>query len=677
MKKIALYTLGLMSALLTTTECRAADVVTSPDGKISLTATVKSGKPFYSVTRGNETIISNSALGFALDGNTLCDGFKIVRKTRDSRNETWEQPWGEERIVKNNYNELKLCLQESKGQKRLMNIVFRVFNDGVGFRYEFPKQPNLKDFKIMDELTEFALPTDAETWSQPTNGTEYYEALYTKAPVSKKDTVSTPMTLEVNDSLYMFIHEANLTDYASLNLTPREVKNEEGKGKNPCAVKLVTTLTPWQSGVKVYASAPFVSPWRTIIIGKKPGDLITSRLILNLNEPNKLGDTSWIKPGRYVGIWWGMHMKDYTWEQGPKHGATTENTKRYIDFAAKHGFSGVLVEGWNWGWDGDWTKYGDKFDFSRPYPDYDFDGLQKYALSKGVRLIAHNETGGAATNYENQLEKAFALYNSMGINCIKTGYVNILLDGKELQHSQYGVRHYRKVLESAAKHKIMVVNHEPAMPSGLRRTYPNMMAGEGMRGQEYNAWSADGGNPPYHICILPFTRGLAGPMDFTPGIFNFKNKAVPGTHPQTTIAKQLAEYVVIYSPLQMAADMIENYENHPALTFIESCPTDWEKTIVPNAEIGKYITIARKQRGGDNWFIGSVTDEKARELSVPLDFLDEGATYKMTVYEDGKGADYRTNPYPLSIRMEEVTSKSVLKLSLAPSGGAAIRLIKE
>lgn len=669
MRKSIISLIAVCLTAMVPVSVSGADVVKSPDGSISLTATVKGGKPSYSVKRGNETIICNSALGFALGGSTMCDGFKVVKKTRDCHNETWEQPWGEERYVENKYNELKLFLQESKGQKRLMNIVFRVFNDGIGFRYEFPKQSNLKDFKIMDELTEFSLPTDAEAWSQKTNGTEYYEAVYTKEPVSKKDTVSTPMTFEVNDSLYMFIHEADLTDYASLNLTPRAGENG--------GVKLVAALTPWQSGVKVFASAPSVTPWRTVVIGKKPGDLIISRLILNLNEPNKLGDVSWIKPGRYVGIWWGMHMKDYTWEQGPKHGATTMNTKRYIDFAAKHGFSGVLVEGWNYGWDGDWTKYGDKFDFCKPYPDYDFDGLQQYAMSKGVRLIAHNETGGAATNYEKQLEKAFKLYNSMGINCIKTGYVNAMLDDKELQHSQYGVRHYRKVLETAAKYKIMVVNHEPAMPSGLRRTYPNMMAGEGMRGQEYNAWSADGGNPPYHICILPFTRGLAGPMDFTPGIFNFNNKAVPGTHPQTTIAKQLAEYVVIYSPLQMAADMIENYENHPALTFIESCPTDWEKTIVPNAEIGKYVTIARKDRKSDNWFIGSVTDEKPRTLEIPLDFLDKGATYKMTVYEDGNGADYRTNPYPLSIRMEEVTSESVLKLSLAPSGGAAIRLLKQ
>lgn len=668
--RIPLFSISILLAFLSFSAGRAADVVKSPDGRLTLTAGLSGGKPYYGLMRGSEKIIDNSALGFVLGDGNFSGGFKIIGKKRDSKDETWEQPWGEERIVRNNYNELRLFLQETKGSRRLLNIVFRVFNDGIGFRYEFPKQSNLKDFEIMDELTEFSLPTDAAAWSQPTNGTVYYEALYTREPVSKKDTVSTPMTLEVNDSLYMSIHEADLTDYASLNLTPR-MKNDGGG-----AVTLVAALTPWQSGVKVYASAPSVSPWRTIVVADKPGGLITSRLILNLNEPNKIGDTSWIELGRYIGIWWGMHMKDYTWEQGPKHGATTENTMRYIDFAAKHGFSGVLVEGWNYGWDGDWTKNGDKFDFCKPYPDYDFAGLQKYALSKGVRLIAHNETGGAATNYENQLEKAFSLYNSMGINCIKTGYVNALLDDKELQHSQYGVRHYRKVLETAARHKIMVVNHEPAMPSGLRRTYPNMMSGEGMRGQEYNAWSADGGNPPYHICILPFTRGLAGPMDFTPGIFNFDNKAVPGTHPQTTLAKQLAEYVVIYAPLQMAADMIENYEHHPALTFIESCPTDWEKTVVLDAVIGKYLVMARRDRNSDNWFVGGVTDDVARKITISFDFLDAGSKYRAVIYKDGEGADYRTDPYPMTILQRVVTSADKLDLDMAPGGGFAIRMEK-
>lgn len=644
----------------------AAEVLVSPDGHLRVSVGLKGGKPYYEVMRDGKPVVNRSFLGFTLADGDFDGNFKVVGKSRDSKDETWTQPWGEDKVVRNHYNELKVRLQQGGKQQRLLNIIFRAFNDGVGFRYEFPKQKNLDNFRIMEEKTQIAMPTDAEAWTEPTNGTKYYEALWTKSLLSKKDTVNTPITIEVNDSLFMALHEANLTDYASLNYTPRQLPG--------AAVTLVAALTPWQNGVKVYAKAPFVSPWRTIVITKKAGDLITSKLMLNLNDPCKLTDTSWLDTGKYVGIWWGMHMKDYTWAQGPKHGATTANTKRYIDFAAKHGMKAVLVEGWNYGWDGDWTKEGDKFNFVKPYPDYDLEGLQKYALSKGVRLVAHNETGGAAKNYENQLDSAFALYERLGIRAVKTGYVNPMLDGKELQHSQYGVRHYRKVVETAAKYHLMVINHEPAMPSGLCRTYPNLVSGEGMRGQEYNAWSDDGGNPPYHVCVLPFTRGLAGSMDFTPGIFNFQNKAVPKTHPQTTIAKQLAEYVLLYSPWQMAADMIENYDNQPAFTFIESVPTDWEKTVVLNAQIGKYITIARKDKKSDDWYIGSATDADARDLTINFDFLDDGKHYMAEVYADGEKADYRTNPYPIQYTRIKVTKDSQLQLHLAPSGGAAIRV---
>ena len=657
----------LVLCLLSTGQfVQAADVLTSPDGHLRVTVGLKGGKPYYTVERDGKPIVNRSYLGFTLNDGAFDSNFKLVGKSRDSKDETWTQPWGEDRVVQNHYNELKVKLQQNDKRQRQLNVVFRAFNDGFGFRYEFPKQKNLGDFRIMEELTQIAMPTDAPAWTEPTNGTKYYEAVWTKDLLSKKDTVNTPITVEVNDSLYMAIHEANLTDYASLNYTSRHTDG--------AAVTLVAALTPWSNGVKVYAKAPFVSPWRTIIITKKPGDLITSKLMLNLNDPCKLKDTSWLDTGKYVGIWWGMHMTDYTWAQGPKHGATTANTKRYIDFAAKHGMKAVLVEGWNYGWDGDWTKEGDKFSFTKAYPDYDLEGLQKYALSKGVRLVAHNETGGAAKNYENQLDSAFALYERLGIRAIKTGYVNPMLDDKELQHSQYGVRHYRKVVETAAKYHLMVINHEPAMPSGLCRTYPNLVSGEGMRGQEYNAWSADGGNPPYHVCILPFTRGLAGSMDFTPGIFNFTNKAVPATHPQTTLAKQLAEYILLYSPWQMAADMIENYENQPGFSFIESVPTDWEKTLVLNAEIGKYLTIARKDKESDDWYIGSATDADARNLTLDLNFLDDGKEYVAEVYADGDGADYRTNPYPLQYDRIKVTKGSSLSLRLAPSGGAAIRI---
>ena len=654
-----LFFVFLLSASVTV---QGAEQVKSPDGRLVLTAGVKGGTPFYQVSRGSEPIILTSNLGFRLNDNLLGSNMRLIGKSRDAQDEIWEQPWGEAREIRNHYNELKLRLCESKGLKRCLNIVFRVFNDGFGFRYEFPQQPNLKDFQIMDELTEFNLPWDAQAWSQKTNGTNYYEAVYTREPISQKDTVSTPVTMEVNDSLYLTIHEANLTDYASINLTPR-------------GTRLLTALTPWQSGVKVYASAPFRTPWRYVVIASKPGNLITSHIELNLNEPCKI-DTSWLDTGRYIGIWWGMHMTDYTWSQGPKHGATTENTKRYIDFAARHGFKGVLVEGWNEGWDGDWTCIGNHFNFSKAYPDYDLLGLQQYALSKGVRLIAHNETGGSSTNYERQLDAAFALYQRLGINSVKTGYVNPMLDGKELQHSQFGVRHYRKVVETAAKYHQMIVNHEGAMPTGLRRTYPNLVATECMRGQEYNAWSQDGGNPPYHEVILPFTRGLAGPMDFTPGIFNFNNKAVPTTHPQTTLAKQLSLYILLYTPWQMAADMIENYEYQPALSFIESCPTNWEETRVLDAKIGGYLVIARKDRESDRWFVGGATDEMARDLTLSFDFLDSGTRYRAIIYKDGEGADFRTNPYPMTVLQQDVTSATKLPIHLAPSGGFAIRIEK-
>lgn len=653
--------------LLVACSATNTEILQSPDGALILTAGVKDGKPYYSLARGAEILINPSSLGFTLNSGPLSDNFKLIKSHHSTFDETWAQPWGEEVEVRNHYNELTLDLEEQDGLKRRLSIIFRLFDDGLGFRYLFPEQENLKDFVILDEQTEYTFPQDANTWSIPTNGTEYYEAIYTSSPLSQKDTISTPVTLEVNDSLYIVLHEANLTDYASLNLTPE---------KKDATITLHSVLTPWSTGEKVFASAPFVTPWRTIIVAKKPGDLILSRLMLNLNEPCKLEDTSWIEPGRYVGIWWGMHMESYTWAQGPKHGATTANTMRYIDFAAKHGFSGVLVEGWNYGWDGDWTQDGDKFSFTRPYPDYDLKKLAEYALQKGVRLIAHNETGGAATNYEQQLDSAYNLYRSLGINCVKTGYVNPMLDHKELQHSQYGIRHYRKVIETAAHYGIMVDNHEPAMPTGLQRTYPNLMTQEGLRGQEYNAWSLDGGNPPAHTCTLPFTRGLAGPMDFTPGIFNFKNPVFPNTHPQTTLAKQLALYVVLFSPLQMAADMIENYENQPAFSFITSCPTIWSETIVPHAKIGDYVTIARKDRNSENWFVGSITNVEARTLSLPLNFLDKEVSYKATIYEDGVGADYKTNPYPVKINEQEVTAISILTLQLAPGGGTAIRLEK-
>ena len=640
----------------------AKDVkVSSPDGALTVTVGVDGGKAWYQVMRGQERIIDRSPLGFVLGDGDFKDNFKMGKVTRSSLDETWSQPWGEDAQVRNHYNELRVRLQERNGHKRCLDVVFRAFDDGVAFRYEYPRQPGLQDFVIMDEVTQFALPTDAQAWSIPALQA-YYEGIYTREPVSKKGNMSGPIALEVNDSLYMAIMEANLTDYSTMNLS------HEG-------TTLKVDLVPWKNGDRVRVGDTRVSPWRAIIIGRKAADILLSRMALNLNDPCKIEDTSWVKPTKYVGIWWAMQKQLWTWAQGDRHGATTANAKRYIDFAARHGFGGVLVEGWNYGWDGDWGRYGDKFNFTQAYPDYDLKGLANYARERGVRIIAHNETGGAAQNYENQMEDAYRLYHSLGINTVKTGYVNPHFYNGELQHSQWGIRHFRKVIETAARYQLMIVNHEGAMPSGIQRTWPNLIGTESMRGQEWNAFDRAGGNPPYHECILPFTRGLGGPMDFTPGIFNYHNDSVPGTHPQTTLAHQLAEYIVIYSPGHMAADLIENYEHQPAFKFIEEVPTNWERTLVPHAAMGKYVVYARQERGTDNWYIGGVTDDQPRDFSLPLDFLTDGTRYQAIVYEDGPDADYRTNPYPMTIRRLEVDRSNVLNLHLAPGGGVAIQLL--
>ena len=658
MKRLSIFALMLLTVSVLSTAKNVS--LTSPNGSLTVTMGVDGGKAWYQVMRGQEVIIKPSTLGFVLRDGDFKDNFKMGKATRTSLDETWSQPWGEDAQVRNHYNEMKVRLQEKNGQRRMLDVVFRAFDDGVAFRYEFPEQPGLKEFVIMDEVTQFALPADAPAWSIPAL-TAYYEGVYTREPVSKKGNMSGPVALEVNDSLYMAIMEANLTDYSTMNLS------HEG-------TVLKVDLVPWQNGDRVRVGQTRVSPWRVMIIGRKAADILLSRMALNLNDPCKIEDTSWLKPTKYVGIWWAMQKQLWTWSQGERHGATTENTKRYIDFAARHGMGGVLVEGWNYGWDGDWTRYGDKFSFTKPYPDYDLEGLCRYARERGVRIIAHNETGGAAQNYENQMEEAYTLYESLGINTIKTGYVNTHFYNGELQHSQWGVRHFRKVIETAARHHMMIVNHEGAMPSGIQRTWPNLIGTESMRGQEWNAFDRAGGNPPYHECILPFTRGLGGPMDFTPGIFEYRNDSVPGTRPQTTLAHQLAEYIVIYSPGHMAADLIENYEHQPAFKFIEDVPTNWERTLVPFAAMGKYVVYARQERGAANWYVGAVTDDQARNFDLSLDFLGEGS-YQAIIYEDGPDADYRNNPYPMTIRRLDVNRDTVLHLHLAPGGGAAVQIM--
>jgi len=638
--------------------------VSSPSGNIKVNIKTEKGQLLYNVSSNNEVILADSKLGFEFKGlPSLGDNVKITGTKSNTYNETWEQPWGEKRLIENRYDELVVSVQETGRNKRVFDVVFKVYNDGFGFRYEVPAQEKLDSVVIMDEVTEFKLPTIDKAWWIPAYSETYYESITRFTPVNQMDTVCTPLTIETKAGKYLSIHQANLTDYAAMNIYCAD------------STTLTCDLTPWSTGEKVFTKTPFVSPWRMVVVADRPGDLITSYLMLNLNDPCKIEDTSWITPGRYIGIWWGMHMELYSWNNGPKHGATTENTMRYIDFAAKHGFSGVLVEGWNTGWENDWTKEGDKFSFTKSYPDFDIEKITKYGNSKGVKLIGHHETGGATKNYEAQMEDGMKLYQRLGMNAVKTGYVGLRLDGKERHSSQYGVRHFQKVIDNGAKYHIMIDNHEPVIPTGLCRTYPNFMTGEGMRGQEYNAWSADGGNKPDHLTIIPFTRGLAGPMDYTPGIFNFENLVKPNTRVQTTISQQLALYVVLYSPLQMAADLPENYEGKPALKFIESVPVNWDVTKVLDSKIGDFIVTVRKDRDSEEWFLGGLCNENGREISCDLSFLDKNITYTADIYRDGDNADYKTNPTSIIIEKKEVKSDEVLKFKLANAGGVAIRFI--
>jgi len=631
--------------------------VTSPDNVLVVKAEVDNGKLFYSLHRNGTPVLDKSELGFILSDGALGENLEIIHTEHQSFSEEWDQLWGEEERTDNTYNQLTISVRERTALKRTFNVVFRLFNDGFGFRYEFPEQENLHDFVIMDEITEFALTDNHKAWSIPYE-TYFYEALYEPAPVNTLGWVSTPLTMETKDGLFLSIHEANLTDYAAMNLIPKD---------NSTVLK--ANLTPWSTGEKVFMKAPGVTPWRTMIIADSAGDLLLSRLMLNLNEPSRIADTSWIKPGRYIGIWWAYHMNKNTWHIGPHHGATTANAIRHIDFAAKHGFSGLLIEGWNKGWD----TY--KFSFTESYPDFDLKKVTDYARSKNVMLIGHHETDGDLLNYEAQIEDAFRLYEEHGVQIIKTGYVGKMLNGKERHSSQFGVRHFRKVIELAARHKIMINNHEPVMPTGLQRTYPNLMTQEGVRGQEWDAWDKEGGNPPEHTTVIPFTRGLAGPMDFTPGTFHFENAAIPTTKVQTTLAKQLALSVILYSPLQMASDEIEHYEKNPEpFEFITACPVNWEKTVVPEAAIGEYVTIARKDRESDNWFVGSITNAKPRTMVLSLDFLHKKRIYTARIFKDGEQANYINNPYPVEIEEVEVTYRSTLEIKQAPGGGTAIMI---
>jgi len=650
--------------------------VASPNGRNEVIVGLQEGRLHYSVKRDGRAIVLPSLLGFEFSGAPrLRDSLRIVgRRLGRTVDATWTQPWGEVARVRDHHNELRISVEEIAGLRRQFDVAFRVFNDGLGFRYEFPEQPNLRDFAIAEELTQFSMADDARAWWIASNRPrlDRSEMLYSSSPVSLLDSVQTPLTMETRDGrTFVVIHEANLVDYARMNLRAVRMENRT----------LHANLAPLADGIKVRGRTPFVTPWRTIQLADRAGDLVPAVLGLNLNPPNALPSTDWIKPMKYVGIWWGMHINTMTWSSGPKHGATTENTKRYIDFAAANGLGGVLVEGWNTGWDGDWIANRNAFSFTQPYPDYDLKGLAAYAKQKGVKLIAHNETSGGIANYERQLDSAFALYRSLGIDAIKSGYVTDTVDGGHSHYSQFAVRHHRKVIETAAKYGIMLDVHEPIHDTGERRTYPNMMTREGARGQEYNAWGSDGGNPPEHETILFFTRLIAGPMDFTPGVFDIliergtgRPRRAEEPRIRTTLAKQLALYVTLYSPLQMAADLPENYEKQPAFQFIRDVAVDWDTTRVVHGKIGDYVVVARKARNSPEWFIGAMTDEEARTFEVPLSFLPAGRSYVAEVYADGPRAHWLDNPLPVTISRQAVTSATRLRIAMAPGGGQAIRL---
>ncbi|QPB81683.1 glycoside hydrolase family 97 protein [Pseudoalteromonas rubra] len=668
----------LLAGLLTTATQAATYSVSSPDGKLTFQVSDDNTQPSYQIMFNNQAVIAPSKLGFDFArAPSLRDGLIISKTQRNSVDERWQQPWGEAREVHNHHNELVVTLADSQSKQAQYTLRIRAFDDGVGFRYEVAQDSARY---ITRELTEFAVADSdkAQAWWIPARGWNRYEYTYNTTALHDAAHVHTPFTLKNKDGVHVSIHEAALVDYAAMTLNQRRPGT------------FISDLTPWSDGIAVKTNGHFKTPWRTIQIGAQATDLLNSRLILNLNEPNKLGDVSWVEPGKYLGIWWGMHIGKNTWGSGEKHGATTERTKEYLSFAAEHGFDGVLVEGWNTGWDGDWFFNGDVFSFTETYPDFDLDAIAKHGEQVGARLIGHHETSGNVSNYRDQMADAFALYEKAGVRQVKTGYVadggNIKrIDERgharfEWHDGQFMVNEYLDNVKLAAKHKISINTHEPIKDTGLRRTYPNWLTREGARGQEFNAWGTPP-NPPEHTTMLAYTRMLSGPMDFTPGIFDmsFNGLGDKTNRPQTTLAKQLALYVVLYSPVQMAADLPENYLAKPqAFQFIKDVPADWEHSIALAGEVGDYVVFARKERkrgkySGNDWYLGAITDEQARSINIKLDFLEPGQRFEAQIYQDGPKAEWKYNPYDLSIQKQIVTTQDTLTLKLATSGGTAIR----
>lgn len=648
--------------------------VSSPNRQLVVTLQLTGeGRLAYRVDRKGQPLVNASRLGLLLaNAHQLDGGFKLVGQQTTEKDETWEQPWGESRRVRSHCRELLVALQQPAQGGRAMALRFRVFDDGFGFRYELPEQPQLPIARISDELTEFDIAEPAAAWWIPAGEALVLEYPVQRTPLAEVGLANTPLTMRTQSGVHLALHEAALVDYASMWV--RKVGGQ----------KLRAQLAPGASGAAVEKRGAFTTPWRTLRVADSAGALYESNLELNLNEPNRLGDVSWFRPGKFVGVWWEMHLDRASWSSGPKHGATTANTKRHIDFAARHGFRGVLVEGWNLGWDGNWVGSGSAFDYLKAMPDFDLAALAAYAKAKDVRLVGHHETGGNVARYEQQMDAAYALYARLGVDVVKSGYVT---DAGTAQfanangggthfgftESQEGVRHFVKAVQEAAKHRIAIDTHEPVKDTGLRRTYPNWVSREGARGQEFNAWG-DPINPVDHEVNLVFTRMLSGPMDYTPGVLSLNGAGDRKLN--STQAKQLALYVALYSPVVMVPDLIEHYERWPAaFQFIKDVPTDWETTRVIHGELGEVATIARKDRRSEDWYVGAITNGDARKLTLPLAFLDAGRRYRAEIYRDGDSADYRDAKRRFDLVTEQVAVQSTdtLPLHLAPGGGQAIR----
>lgn len=622
--------------------------ITSPDKHLSLTVGFDATASclWYELKKDDYTVVAGSKMSLLdVNGRNLLSPTEGVQFNQRETDTTWEQPWGEQRYVRDNHVELI-------ADAGSFVIRFRLFNDGLGFKYELI---GVGDISLSKEETEFNFPIAASAWWIPALGQNHYEHLFTKTPLSEVGVAHTPFTIELPDNAgFAAIHEAALYNYGSMNIIPSE------RG-------LVNSITPLKSGPIANVTLPFSTPWRTITVAPTAHALTSSRIMLNLNEPSKIEDTSWITPAKFMGIWWGMFMGKFTWESGEKHGATTANAFRYINACKRLGIPALLIEGWNEGWDGDWTKNGDKMNHMKPYPDFDIHAITQYATAQGVDIVGHHETSGSAAHYESELPEAYDYYKLLNVRYIKTGYVNGRLNGEEFHSSQVGVKHYQKTVELAAEREIMLDIHEPVKGTGIERTWPNLMSREGVMGQEYEG----GAITPEHTTVLPFTRLLAGPLDYTPGLFNLS-----GTERKvsSTLAKQLAFYVTMSSPVQMVADLPEHYDGHPAFQFIKDVPTTWETTVPLDGVIGDYFVVARKDRESDDWYVGAVTDENSRTLTVSLDFLPQHRRFTATIYRDTSDADWISNPESYEIENKEVTQSDALEVYLAPGGGFAVRI---